>query len=211
MTAYRPDAVIGCKLKQNANDGCNSCASPAGLVLCFIACFILLVIVPYERRICDPDGRGWRRLIGRDAGSGNHGTKWICMATISDNWVRDLPRRWCRMTSAIMSNGGISVTDSVQISHADCCCSLCHTGDPVWGPTHRRWSPEFNNVVGLVYNYRNSLSGNFTGDAKNVLNIEEKCHFWSNYTTKCKKKSADVDDNNILVVKFIVLILLIKK
>jgi len=24
-------AVIGCKLKQNANDGCNSCASLAGL------------------------------------------------------------------------------------------------------------------------------------------------------------------------------------
>ena len=39
-------AVIGCKLKQNANEGCNSCASLAGLVLCFIACFILLVIAP---------------------------------------------------------------------------------------------------------------------------------------------------------------------
>jgi len=35
-------AVIGCKLKQNANDGCNSCAT----VSCFIACFILLVIAP---------------------------------------------------------------------------------------------------------------------------------------------------------------------
>jgi len=34
------------KLKQNANKGCNSCASLAGLVLCFIACFILLVIAP---------------------------------------------------------------------------------------------------------------------------------------------------------------------
>jgi len=45
ITAYRP-AVIGCKLKQNANEGCNSCASLAGLVLCFIACFILLVIAP---------------------------------------------------------------------------------------------------------------------------------------------------------------------
>jgi len=39
-------AVIGCMLKQNANEGCNSCASLAGLVLCFIACFILLVIAP---------------------------------------------------------------------------------------------------------------------------------------------------------------------
>ena len=27
-------------------EGCNSCASLAGLVLCFIACFILLVIAP---------------------------------------------------------------------------------------------------------------------------------------------------------------------
>ena len=29
-------AVIGCKLKQNANEGCNSCASLAGLVLLVI-------------------------------------------------------------------------------------------------------------------------------------------------------------------------------
>ena len=40
-------AVIGCKLKQNANEFCNNCASLAGLVLCFIACFILLEIAPY--------------------------------------------------------------------------------------------------------------------------------------------------------------------
>jgi len=40
------DGVIGCKLKQNANDGCNSCASLAGLVLSFVACFILLLSVP---------------------------------------------------------------------------------------------------------------------------------------------------------------------
>jgi len=43
-------AVIGCKLKQNANEGCNNCASLAGLVLsfiaCFIACLILLLIAP---------------------------------------------------------------------------------------------------------------------------------------------------------------------
>ena len=38
--------VIGCKLKQNANEGCNSCAILAGLVLFFIACFILLMIAP---------------------------------------------------------------------------------------------------------------------------------------------------------------------
>jgi len=44
MTAHRPVAVIGCKLKQNANEVCNSCASLAGLVLSFIVCFILLVI-----------------------------------------------------------------------------------------------------------------------------------------------------------------------
>jgi len=29
-------AVIGCKLKQNANEGCNSCASLAELVLCLL-------------------------------------------------------------------------------------------------------------------------------------------------------------------------------
>ena len=38
--------MASCKLKQNANEGCNSCASLTGLVLCFIACFILLVIIP---------------------------------------------------------------------------------------------------------------------------------------------------------------------
>ena len=42
----RPYAIIACKLKQNANEGGNSCASLAGLVLCFIARFILLVIAP---------------------------------------------------------------------------------------------------------------------------------------------------------------------
>jgi len=36
----------GCKLKQNANEGCNRCASLAGLDLSFIARFILLVISP---------------------------------------------------------------------------------------------------------------------------------------------------------------------
>ena len=30
-------SVIGCKLIRNANEGCNSCASLAGLVLSFIA------------------------------------------------------------------------------------------------------------------------------------------------------------------------------
>jgi len=44
-----PLAAIGCKLKQNANEGCNSCASLEVLqdsFLCFIARFILLVIAP---------------------------------------------------------------------------------------------------------------------------------------------------------------------
>ena len=41
-------AVIGYKLKQNASEGCNSCASLAGLVLSFVACFILLVIAPLQ-------------------------------------------------------------------------------------------------------------------------------------------------------------------
>jgi len=43
MTAYR----------QNANEGCNSCASLAGLVLYFIACFILLVITPLTTLLDD--------------------------------------------------------------------------------------------------------------------------------------------------------------
>ena len=61
MTAYRPGryAVVGCKLKQNANDGCNSllcnrCVSLAGLVLNFTACFILLVIAPLVPARCAP-------------------------------------------------------------------------------------------------------------------------------------------------------------
>ena len=37
-------AVIGCKLKQNANEGCNSFASLAGLVLSFIVYFIACFI-----------------------------------------------------------------------------------------------------------------------------------------------------------------------
>ena len=41
-------AVTGCKLKQNANEDCNSYASLAGLVLSFIACYILLVIAPLD-------------------------------------------------------------------------------------------------------------------------------------------------------------------
>jgi len=50
MTAYRP--VLDCtpslaaSYNKNANEGWSSCASLAGLVLRFIACFILLVIAP---------------------------------------------------------------------------------------------------------------------------------------------------------------------
>jgi len=49
MTAYRP--------VKNANECCNSCASLAGLVLCFIACFMLLVIAPYDERVVGCDVR----------------------------------------------------------------------------------------------------------------------------------------------------------
>jgi len=69
MTAYVPSspgryAVIGCKLQQNANIGCNSCASFAGLILCFIASFILglLVIAPLFLWI---SGRRWKAILGR--------------------------------------------------------------------------------------------------------------------------------------------------
>jgi len=60
VTRFRCDggtgryAVIGCKLKENANDGCNSCASLAGLllqllvvaaiILSFIVCFIAVLL-----------------------------------------------------------------------------------------------------------------------------------------------------------------------
>jgi len=50
-------AVIGCKLKQNANEGCNSCASLAGLVLSFIASPDLL----YRRTISSRSGTGRQR------------------------------------------------------------------------------------------------------------------------------------------------------
>ena len=50
--------VIGCKLKQNANEGCNSCASLAGLVLSFIACLFYL----------------WSLLKSFQCGSGNINT-----------------------------------------------------------------------------------------------------------------------------------------
>jgi len=57
MTAYRPVGYwTVCKLKQDANEGCNSCASLAGLVLCFIACFILLVIAPLGAQCCSSAG-----------------------------------------------------------------------------------------------------------------------------------------------------------
>jgi len=63
MTAHRPVRRHWLQVKQNASEGCNSCASLAGLVLSFIACFILLVIAPllhtYDHR---------RRLIGGDRG-----------------------------------------------------------------------------------------------------------------------------------------------
>jgi len=47
LQPYRPGLAKD-KLKQNANEGCDSCAILAGLVLCFIACFVLLVIALLE-------------------------------------------------------------------------------------------------------------------------------------------------------------------
>jgi len=44
--SWQPMTAHWTVLKQNAKEGCNSCASLAGLVLSFIACFILLVIAP---------------------------------------------------------------------------------------------------------------------------------------------------------------------
>ena len=51
MTAHR-------QLKQNYNEGYNSSASLARLILSFIECFILLVIAPLPH---DDDGRRCRR------------------------------------------------------------------------------------------------------------------------------------------------------
>jgi len=48
MTAYRPGLDGTATGLQQL---CNSCASLAGLVLCFIACFILLVIAPKLKRV----------------------------------------------------------------------------------------------------------------------------------------------------------------
>jgi len=62
MTTYSPRtgryAVICCKLKQNANEYCNN-ASLAGLVLCVIACFILLVIAPLVKALLQSIGLLW--------------------------------------------------------------------------------------------------------------------------------------------------------
>jgi len=46
MTAHWTVRRHWLQAQQNANEGCNSYASLAGLVLSFIACFILLVITP---------------------------------------------------------------------------------------------------------------------------------------------------------------------
>jgi len=49
--AHRPVHSHWLQAKQNANEGCNNCASLAGLVLSFIACFISLVIAPLDYQI----------------------------------------------------------------------------------------------------------------------------------------------------------------
>jgi len=54
MTAYRPVLRCNCKLKQNANEDCNSCATVVQvlqdlIVLSFIERFVLFVIAPLGR------------------------------------------------------------------------------------------------------------------------------------------------------------------
>ena len=53
MTAYRPVRRHWLQAKQNANEGCNSCASLAGLVLSFIARFILLMITFLANKLAE--------------------------------------------------------------------------------------------------------------------------------------------------------------
>ena len=47
MTAYRPGLDgIGCKLKQNANEGCDSCATVVQVLFyCFIAMLVVAAII----------------------------------------------------------------------------------------------------------------------------------------------------------------------
>ena len=51
MTTYRPVleryAVIGCKLKQNANEGCNSCATVVHVLqeLFYVLLHVLLLVI----------------------------------------------------------------------------------------------------------------------------------------------------------------------
>jgi len=49
MTAHRPVHRHWLQAKRKCNEGCNSCASLAGLVVSFIVCFSLLVIAPLRQ------------------------------------------------------------------------------------------------------------------------------------------------------------------
>ena len=93
-------AVIGCKLKQNSNESCNSCASLAGLVLCFIACFILLVMAPLlGQLLCCCRRRRCRRCC----------CNWWCIIEYG---------KWCVLRSSI---------ESEDKSTACLRCRLCHS------------------------------------------------------------------------------------
>jgi len=82
MTAHR--TVIGCKLKQNANGDCNSCASLAGLVLSFLLLF------------ANSSSRYYARCahVTMDLCSCNNGFILLVIATYSSQTTLFMVRRW---------------------------------------------------------------------------------------------------------------------
>jgi len=78
-------AVIGCKLKQNANEGCNSCASLAGLVSCFIACFISVVIAPLF---------SWSEIIPTGLPSSNETLVYTCLLLARSHVIKHNRRQF---------------------------------------------------------------------------------------------------------------------
>jgi len=84
------------------------------------------------------------------------------------------------------------------------CCSSWRTDEGV------NLDIQYYYIVGLVYNYCNSLSKKITGDSKNVLETE-KSVISVEIIPKMHKNQRMSFDNDILVFEFIVLISLNEK
>ena len=63
--------------------------------------------------------------------------------------------------------------------------------------------PVRNHIVGLVYNYRNSLSEDFTGDAKTFYN-DENCVISAEIIRTSAEKPVNVIDKANFGVKYII-------